>query len=136
MLSTFLHGLSLGGMRAALLTLTCTFLAGCPVYLKAYIHNDSDDTIHVESLRAQDDVTVIPAGRVKTIQKGSADDVCFELSVGGDTRIYSLDPNSGPYIKSTAYGGRLDFHYGEDGMYVRSNTGKRLEIFDQAQCVE
>jgi len=123
-------------MRTALLVLTCAFLAGCPVYLKVYIHNDSDNSIHVESLRAQNTVTIILAGRAKTIQTGSVDDVCFELSVGGDVRIYSIDPNSGPYIKSTAFGGRLDFHFGGDGMYVRSNTGERLEIFGQAQCVE
>jgi hypothetical protein len=123
-------------MRTALLVLTCAFLAGCPVYLKVYIHNDSDNSIHVESLRAQNTVTIIRAGRAKTIQTGSVDDVCFELSVGGDVRIYSIDPNSGPYIKSTAFGGRLDFHFGGDGMYVRSNTGERLEIFGQAQCVE
>ena len=123
-------------MRAALLVLTCAFLAGCPVYLKIYIHNDSDNTIHVESLRTQNKVTIIRAGRAKTIQAGSVLYVCFELSVGSDARIYSFDPNSGPYIKSTAYGGRLDFHFGDNGMYVRSNTGERLEIFGQAQCVE
>ena len=123
-------------MRIVLLVLTCAFLAGCPPYLKIYIHNNSDNTIHVESRRAQNEVTTIRAGRAKTIQAGSVDDVCFELSAGSDVRIYSIDPNSGPYIKSTAYGGRLDFHFGNDGMYVRSNTGERLEIFGQAQCVE
>jgi len=123
-------------MRATLLILTCSFLTGCPVQLKTYIHNDSDISIRAKSLRAQNEVITIRAGRSKAIQTGSADDVCFELSVGGDTRIYSIDPNSGPYINSTAYGGRLDFHFGDDGMYIHSKTGERLEIFAQAHCVE
>ena len=123
-------------MRIVLLVLTCAFLAGCPPYLKIYVHNNSDNTIHVESRRAQNEVTTIRAGRAKTIPNSSLENVCFELRVGSDVRIYSIDPNSGPYINGTAYGGRLDFHFGDDVMYVRSNTGERLEIFVQAQCVE
>jgi hypothetical protein len=126
----------MGGMRVVVLVLTCAFLAACPAYLKIYVHNNSDNTIHVESLRAQNKVTAIRAGRAKTIQNGSLDNVCFELSVGGDVRIYSIDPNSGPYIHSTAYGGRLDFYFVDDAMYIRSSTGERLEIFVQEQCVE
>jgi hypothetical protein len=108
-------------MRIVLLVLTCAFLAGCPPYLKIYVHNNSDNTIHVESRRAQNEVTTIRAGRAKTIPNSSLENVCFELSVGSDVRIYSS---------------RLDFHFGDDVMYVRSNTGERLEIFVQAQCVE
>ena len=123
-------------MRVVLLGLTCVLLAGGPVYLKIYIHNNSNNTIHVESLRAHNKVTTIRAGRAKTIQNGSLDSVCFELSVGSDVRLYSIDPNSGPYIDSTAYGGRLDFHFVDDAIYVRSNTGERLEISAQPKCVE
>ena len=123
-------------MRVVLIVLTCAFLAGCPAYLKIYIHNNSDNIIHVESLRVQNKVTTIRAGRAKKIQNGSLDSVCFELSVGSTVWIYSIDPNSGPYIDSTAYGGRLDFYFVDDAMYVRSNTGERLEISVQTQCVE
>ena len=123
-------------MRVALLVLTCAFLAGCPPYLKIYIHNDSDNTIHVESLSTRNSVTTIRAGRAKRIQAGSVDKVCFELSVGSEVRLYSIDSNSGPYVNSTAYGGRLDFHFEDDAMYVRSNTGERFEMFVQTQCGE
>ncbi len=121
-------------MRATLPILTCIFLAGCPVHLKVYVHNDSDSTIQVESLRAKTGVTAIRANRTKTVQTGSSGYLCLELSVGGDTRVYSFDPNSGPYMKSSAYGGRVDFYFGNDGMYVHSKTGERLEVYDQAQC--
>jgi len=123
-------------MRQALLILTCALLAGCPPYLKIYVHNDSKDTIRVESLPKQNQVTTIRAGRAKVIQAGSVDYVCFELSTGRDARIYGIDSNSGPYTKSTAYGGRLDFYFAGDAMYVRSGTRERLEIFAQAQCTE
>ena len=123
-------------MRVVLLILICSFLAGCPPYVKIYAHNESDDTIRIGSLRADNRVTTIRAGRADTIQAGSLGDVCFELSAGGEVRIYSIDPNSGPYINSTAYGGRLDFHFADGAMYVRSNTGERLEILAQAQCIE
>lgn len=123
-------------MRVASLILTCVFLAGCPPYVKIYLHNDCDSTIRVETLGAQSNVTTIRAGRAKKIWAGSMDDVCFELSVGSNVRVYSIDPNSGPYTHSTAYGGRLDFHFADDAMYVRSNTGERLEISAGAQCIE
>jgi hypothetical protein len=71
-------------------------LAGCPPYLKIYVHNNSDNTIHVESRRAQNEVTTIRAGRAKAIPNSSLENVCFELRVGSDVRIYSIDPNSGP----------------------------------------
>lgn len=123
-------------MRVALLILTCIFLAGCPPFLKVYFHNDSDDTVRVETLRAQSTVTTMRAGRAKIIQAGSEANVCFALSVGRDARIYSIDPNSGPYITSTAYGGRLDFHFADDAMYISSKTGERVEIFPRTQCIE
>ena len=123
-------------MRVALLILTCAFLAGCPPRLKIYVHNDSHDPIRIGSLGAQNRVISIGAGRVQRIQAGSMDDVCFELSVGSDVRIYSIDPNSGPYINSTAYGGRLDLHFADNVMYVQSNTGEQVEVFIQAQCLE
>jgi hypothetical protein len=123
-------------MRVVLLVLTFFFLAGCPPYVKVYVHNDSDDTIRVESLRAQSKMTTIRAGRARTIQAGSMDDVCFELSAGGDVRIYSIDPNSGPYINNTTYGGRLNFYYEDGAMYVGSKTGERFEIFPRLQCAE
>ena len=123
-------------MRFALLGLSCVFLAGCPVYVKIYLHNDSDNSIHVESLLVQDRAATVPPGRTKTIQAGSVLNVCFELSAGSDVRIYSIDPNSGPYIRSAMYGGRLDLHFENDAMYIRSNTGERLEIPAQEQCVE
>ena len=124
------------GLRVALLILTCAFLAGCPPYLKIYVHNDSDNDIRARSLSMQSNVRTISPGRAKTIQAGSVDDVCFELSVGSDVSIYSIDPNSGPYINSTAYGGRLDFHFADDAMYVRFNTGERLKISARARCIE
>ena len=123
-------------MRVVLLILACVFLAGCPPFIKVYFHNDSADTVHVESLSAKRQMTTIRAGQAEAIQAGSGANVCFELSVGGDARIYGIDPNSGPYITSTAYGGRLDLHFEDDAMYVRSNTGERLEVLPQAQCNE
>jgi len=123
-------------MRVVLLILTCSFLAGCPPYIKTYVHNESDDTIHVGSSLAHDRLTTIRAGRTKTVQAGSVDDVCFELSTGGEVKVYSIDPNSGPYISSTLYGGRLDFHFEDGAMYVRSSTGERFEILAQAHCIE
>lgn len=123
-------------MRVASLILTCVFLAGCPPYVKIYLHNHSDKAIRVETLGAHSNVTTIRAGRAKKIRAGSMDDLCFELSVGSDVRIYSIDPNSGPYTHSTAYGGRLDLLFADDAMYVRSNTGERLEISAGAQCTE
>ena len=115
-------------MRVVLLILSCSFLAGCPPYVKIYVHNDSDHTIRVGSSCAQGEMTTIRAGRAKTIQSGSVDDVCFELIAGGEVRIYSIDLNSGPYMSSAAYGGRLDLHYKDGAVHVRSNTGERLEI--------
>ena len=123
-------------MRVTLLILTCVFLAGCPPNIRVYFHNDSDDTVRVETVRTQNKVTTIRAGRAKTIQDGSERNVCFELSVGSDARIYGIDPNSGPYMTSTAYGGRLDFHFADDAMYVRTKTGERVEVFPRAQCIE
>lgn len=123
-------------MRVVLLVLACSFLAGCPPHIKVYVHNDSDDTIRVGSSRTQSEMTTIRGGQAKTIQAGSVDDVCLEVSVGGDARIYSIDFNSGPYINSTAYGGKMDLHYEDGAIYVRSNKGERLEIFARAQCIE
>ena len=123
-------------MRIVLLVLACSFLAGCPPHLKVYVHNNSDDTIRVGSSRTQSEMTTIGAGRAKTIQAGSVDDVCLEVSVGGDVRVYSLDFHSGPYINSTTYGGRVDLHYEGGAIYVRSNKGEQLEILARAQCVE
>ena len=123
-------------MRVVLLVLACAFLAGCPPHLKVYVHNNSDDTIRVVSSRTQSEMTTIRAGRAKTIQAGSVDDVCLEVSVGGDVRVYSLDFNSGPYINSTEYGGRVDLQYESGAIYVRSNKGEQLEILARAQCVE
>ena len=123
-------------MRVVLLIVTCFFLAGCPPYVKIYIHNESDDTVRVETLSARSKVTTVRAGRAKTIQAGSEANVCFELGVGRDARIYGIDPNSGPYISNTAYGGRLDLHFADDAMYVRSKTGERVEVFPRAQCIE
>lgn len=123
-------------MRVILLILACLFLAGCPPHIKVYVHNDSDDTIRVGSSRAQGEMTTIRAGRAKKIQSGSIDDVCLELSAGGDVRIYSIDLNSGPYISSTAYGGKVDLHYEDGAVHVRSNAGERLEILARAQCLE
>ena len=123
-------------LRVPALILACALLAGCPPHLKIHVHNDGDNDIRVESLVTQNDATSIRAGRAKVIQAGSVDEVCFELSVGGDVRIYSIDPNSGPYIKSTSYGGRLDFHFADDAMYVRTNTGERVNLSAQAHCLE
>ena len=123
-------------MRVVLLIIACVFLAGCPPFIKVYFHNDSDDTVRVESLSAKRQMTTIRAGQVEAIQAGSEADVCFELSVGSDARIYGIDPNSGPYITSTAYGGRLDLHFADDAMYVRSNSGERLEVFPRTECNE
>ena len=123
-------------MRVVLLIIACVFLAGCPPFIKVYFHNDSDDTVRVESLSAKRQMTTIRAGDAEAIQAGSEADVCFELSVGSDARIYGIDPNAGPYITSTAYGGRLDIHFEGDAMYVRSNTGERLEVLSRAKCNE
>lgn len=123
-------------MRVVLLILACVFLTGCPPFIKVYFHNDSGDTVRVETLSAKRQKMTIRPGQAEAIQAGSEADVCFELSIGKETRIYGVDPNSGPYINSTAYGGRVDLHYEDSAIYVRSNKGERLEILASAQCVE
>lgn len=121
-------------MRALFPVLACVFLAGCPVYVKTYVHNEGAEPVLVKSLRAQSGETTIRAGHTKTIQKGSESQVCFQLNILRESRIYNIDPNSGPYIKSTAYGGRLDLYIRGNRVFVQTQNGAQQEIFSQGQC--
>jgi hypothetical protein len=121
-------------MRALFSVLTCIFLVGCPAYVKTYVHNEGAESVLVTSLRTQSGETTIRAGHTKTIQKGSESHVCFQLGTLGESRIYNIDPNSGPYIKSTAYGGRLDLYIRGNRVFVQTKNGEQQEIVSQRQC--
>ena len=121
-------------MRALIPVLTCSFLAGCPVYVKTYVHNGGSEPVLVRSLQPQSGEMTIRAGHAKTIHKGSERHVCFQLSILGESRIYLIDPNSGPYIKSKTYGGRLDLHIRDNRVFVQTQNGEQREIFSREQC--
>lgn len=121
-------------MRTLFPLLTCLFLVGCPAYIKTYVHNEGAESIVVTSLHPRSGETTIRAGHAKTIQKGSESHVCLQLDTLRESRIYNIDPNSGPYMKSTAYGGRLDLYIRDKRVFVQTENGEQQEVVSQRQC--
>jgi hypothetical protein len=121
-------------MRVLILVLACFFLAGCPPHIRIYVHNGSSEPVLVRTLHPHPGEKTIRAGHAKIIHKGSESHVCFQLRILGESRIYLIDPNSGPYIKSDTFGGRLDLYIRDNRVFVQTNNGKQREIFTREQC--
>jgi hypothetical protein len=121
-------------MRALFVVFACFFLAGCPPHIKLYVHSESSEPVLVRTLQPHPGETTIRAGQTKTIHKGSESHVCFQLSIIGESRIYLIDPNSGPYIKSETFGGRLDLYIRNNRVFVQTKNGEQREIFSREQC--
>ena len=121
-------------MRILLLGIFLLALLACSESLHIHVSNKSDSTLSHLYSRDTSRVETIRPGERGVLYLRPRPQVCFEMTVDSTTVAFHVPEIVTSGYKSTAYGGRIDAVFAENGLRVKSESSDWVELDQTRSC--